>query len=102
MKVTSGFYVRSLCQDLGAAIGSLGMMTELVRTQQGDFVLGTNVLWYEELKQGEDVWGPKVRDLLEDWDRKQKRKAKSSSKEERGKGDEATQATEEARSESLR
>lgn len=75
MKVTSGFYVRSLCQDLGAAVGSLGMMTELVRTQQGDFELGSNVLSYEDLKQGEDVWGPKVQGLLEDWTQKQKQKA---------------------------
>lgn len=72
MKVTSGFYVRSLCQDLGAAVGSLGMMTELIRTQQGDFELGSNVLSYEDLKQGEDVWGPKVQGLLEDWNQKQK------------------------------
>lgn len=75
MKVTSGFYVRSLCQDLGAAVGSLGMMTELVRTQQGDFELGSNVLSYEDLKQGEGVWGPKVQGLLEDWNEKQKQKA---------------------------
>ncbi|KAK4503165.1 hypothetical protein PRZ48_006593 [Zasmidium cellare] len=75
MKVTSGFYVRSLCQDLGAAVGSLGMMTELVRTQQGAFELGSNVLSYEDLRQGEDVWGPKVKSLLEDWNGKQKQKA---------------------------
>lgn len=67
MTVTSGFYVRSLCQDLGAAVGSLGMMTDLVRTRQSNFELGTNVLWYDELKQGEDVWGPKVKKLLEEW-----------------------------------
>ncbi|KAF2165429.1 hypothetical protein M409DRAFT_55826 [Zasmidium cellare ATCC 36951] len=75
LKVTSGFYVRSLCQDLGAAVGSLGMMTELVRTQQGDFDLGSNVLSYEDLKQGEEVWAPKVKGLLEDWNEKQEQKA---------------------------
>ena len=70
MTVTSGFYVRSLCQDLGTAVGSLGMMTDLVRTRQSNFELGTNVLWYDELKQGEEVWGPKVKKLLEEWQEK--------------------------------
>ncbi|KXT10611.1 hypothetical protein AC579_7527 [Pseudocercospora musae] len=71
MTVTSGFYVRSLCHDLGAAVGSLAMMSELSRTKQSDFDLKSNVLQYEDLKQGEEVWGPKVQKLLEDWqDRK--------------------------------
>lgn len=64
MTVTSGFYVRSLCHDLGAAVGSLACMSSLVRTSQGGFQLGSNVLWYDELKQGEDVWGPKVKAML--------------------------------------
>jgi tRNA pseudouridine55 synthase len=64
MTVTSGFYVRSLCHDLGAAVDSLATMAALVRTRQGDFALGENVLEYEDLKKGEDVWGPKVRELL--------------------------------------
>lgn len=64
MTVTSGFYVRSLCHDLGAAVGSLACMSGLSRTSQGGFELGPNMLWYNELKQGEDVWGPKVKAML--------------------------------------
>ena len=67
MTVTSGFYVRSLIHDLGAAVGSLACMSSLERTRQSDFELGTNVLQYDELKAGEDVWGPKVQKLLEEW-----------------------------------
>lgn len=67
MTVTSGFYVRSLCQDLGTAVGSTGLMASLVRTRQGDFELGKNVLAYEDLAQGEEVWGPKVEAMLKNW-----------------------------------
>ncbi|MCJ1298698.1 hypothetical protein MMC08_001488 [Hypocenomyce scalaris] len=71
MTVTSGFYVRSLCHDLGKAVGSLGMMSRLVRTRQGGFELSKNVLEYEELGKGEGVWGPKVEGMLDDWERMQ-------------------------------
>lgn len=67
MTVTSGFYVRSLCHDLGKALGSLGIMAELVRTRQGDFELGKNVLAYDRLGKGEDIWGPEVAEMLEKW-----------------------------------
>ncbi|KAI4179700.1 MAG: hypothetical protein L6R41_007686 [Letrouitia leprolyta] len=67
MTVTSGFYVRSLCHDLGRAVGSLGIMSELVRTRQAGFLLGRNVLEYEDLSKGEDVWAPKVEHLLDEW-----------------------------------
>lgn len=70
MTVTSGFYVRSLCHDLGKALGSLGIMAELVRTRQGDFELGKNVMAYDQLSKGEDTWGPEVEDMLERWQRK--------------------------------
>lgn len=70
MTVTSGFYVRSLCHDLGQAVGSLGIMSELVRTRQADFELGKNVLEYEDLRKGEDIWAPKVEKMLEDWQEK--------------------------------
>lgn len=70
MTVTSGFYVRSLCHDLGKAVGSLGIMSALVRTRQGDFELGKNALDYGDLDQGEEVWGPKVKAMLEGWQRK--------------------------------
>lgn len=69
MTVTSGFYVRSFTHDLGEMMGSLACMCALVRTRQGDFELGKNVLEYENLEKGEDVWGPKVEQLLTDWQR---------------------------------
>lgn len=71
MTVTSGFYVRSLAHDLGAAVGSLGIMTSLVRTRQGDFALDRdppNVLEYHDLAKGEEVWGPKVEAMLKQWE----------------------------------
>ena len=70
MTVTSGFYVRSLCHDLGAAVDSLALMSELVRTRQGNFELGKNVLEYEDLAKGEDVWGPQVEEMLGNWAKK--------------------------------
>lgn len=67
MTVTSGFYVRSLCHDLGASLGSAGLMAELERTRQGEFTLGENVLEWSDLSKGEEVWGPKVRGWLDEW-----------------------------------
>ncbi|KAI9667535.1 MAG: hypothetical protein M1821_000351 [Bathelium mastoideum] len=67
MTVTSGFYVRSFCHDLGAAVGSLGLMSELVRTRQGVFELGKNVLEYDVFEKGEEAWVPKVENSLEAW-----------------------------------
>lgn len=71
MTVTSGFYVRSLAHDLGEAVGSLGLMSSLVRTRQGDFTLGENVLDYDDLEKGEEVWGPKVEIMLANWQGKE-------------------------------
>ena len=51
MTVTSGFYVRSLSHDLGEAVGSLACMSELLRTRQGDFELGRNVMEYGGTEQ---------------------------------------------------
>lgn len=81
MTVTSGFYVRSLIHDLGAAVGSLACMSSLVRTRQSDFELGTNVLQYDELKAGEEVWGPKVQKLLEEWIEKKDQRSQAHDKE---------------------
>ena len=67
MTVGSGFYVRSLCHDLGEAVGSLAFMSELERTQQERFVIGQNVFEYSDLEKGEIVWGPKVEAMLDDW-----------------------------------
>ena len=69
MTVTSGFYVRSLCHDLGLAVGSMALMSNLVRTRQGHFELGKNVLEYDELVKGEAVWGPQVEQMLSDWNK---------------------------------
>ncbi|KAI1765969.1 trub family pseudouridylate synthase-containing protein [Hypoxylon sp. FL1150] len=71
MTVTSGFYVRSFCHDLGVKIGSAAMMTELCRTRQGDFVLGSNnCLEFSDLAKGESVWAPQVKDMLLQWNEK--------------------------------
>lgn len=67
MTVASGFYVRSLSHDLGKKVGSLGLMSELVRTRQGNFRLGQNVLEYEDISKGEEIWAPKVQQMLEEW-----------------------------------
>lgn len=69
MTVTSGFYVRSFSHDLGKKVGSLAMMSELVRTRQGDFILGQNVLEYEDIGKGEEYWAPKIERLLSEWDK---------------------------------
>ncbi|KAH9877681.1 hypothetical protein J1614_002898 [Plenodomus biglobosus] len=75
MTVTSGFYVRSLCHDLGLACSSLALMSSLVRTRQGSYCLpGTippppttplPVLEYADLEAGPSVWEPKVQSMLE-------------------------------------
>jgi tRNA pseudouridine55 synthase len=68
MTVSSGFYVRVLCHELGEKIGSAAIMCELVRTRQGDFTLGTsNCLEYDDLAKGEAVWAPKVSNMLRRW-----------------------------------
>jgi tRNA pseudouridine55 synthase len=71
MTVSSGFYVRSLAHDLGKAVGSCGLMSSLVRSRQGEYVLEHDrILEYEDLERGEEVWGPKVRHFLEEWQTK--------------------------------
>lgn len=74
LTVSSGFYVRSLAHDLGKAVGSCALMSALVRSRQGDFELSPDrVLEYEDLERGEEVWGPKVRRFLDEWQRKKQR-----------------------------
>ncbi|KAI0470860.1 trub family pseudouridylate synthase-containing protein [Xylariaceae sp. FL0804] len=68
MTVTSGFYVRSFCHDLGSKVGSSALMAELCRSRQGDFLLGSaNCLEYSDLAKGEDAWAPQLRDMLAQW-----------------------------------
>ena len=64
MTVTSGFYVRSLCSALGASVNSCALMSSLIRTRQGEFELGKNVVEYGDFEKGEEVWGPKVEAAL--------------------------------------
>ncbi|KAH8801551.1 pseudouridine synthase, partial [Xylogone sp. PMI_703] len=66
MTVTSGFYVRSLCHDLGAALGSAALMAELTRTRQGQFELGS-CFEYKDLTGGEEIWAPKIEAMLDEW-----------------------------------
>ncbi|RPB09245.1 pseudouridine synthase, partial [Morchella conica CCBAS932] len=69
MTVGSGFYVRSLVYDLGEALGSAAHMVKLVRTHQGDFKLGENVVEWEDL-MNEDIsaWEDKVVNTLRAWE----------------------------------
>ncbi|KGO74432.1 tRNA pseudouridine synthase II, TruB [Penicillium italicum] len=78
MTVTSGFYVRSLAHDLGKAVGSCALMSELVRSRQGDYELSPDkVLEYKDLDAGEEVWGPKVEKFLTEWEEKRATKAEA-------------------------
>ncbi|KAI8952257.1 trub family pseudouridylate synthase-containing protein [Xylaria longipes] len=71
MTVTSGFYVRSFCHDLGVKVSSSAMMAELCRSRQGDFVLGSsNCLEFSDLAKGEDVWASQVKSMLDQWNSK--------------------------------
>lgn len=68
LSVSSGYYVRSFCHDLGAKLGSAGLMAELCRESQSDFTVGgLNCLEFEDLAKGEEVWGPKVANMLARW-----------------------------------
>lgn len=68
LTVTSGFYVRSFCHDLGAKLNSAAIMAELCRSRQSDFTVGgTNCLEFEDLAKGEEVWAPKVSDIIARW-----------------------------------
>jgi tRNA pseudouridine55 synthase len=71
---SSGFYVRSFAHDLGIACDSYGTMAELTRTRQSSYTIHNpapegqiTCLTYEELEAGEDVWGPKISEVLEAW-----------------------------------
>lgn len=68
LSVTSGFYVRSFCHDLGEKLESAALMAELCRTRQSDFTVGgPNCLEYDDIKQDEKVWVPKVSNMLSRW-----------------------------------
>ncbi|KAM0435265.1 hypothetical protein ACHAPT_003359 [Fusarium lateritium] len=80
LTVTSGFYIRSFCHDLGAKLDSAALMAELCRSRQSDFSIGgSNCLEFEDLAKGEEVWAPRVASMLEQWNNENKDKAPSSS-----------------------
>jgi tRNA pseudouridine55 synthase len=71
MTVTSGFYVRSLCHDLGLACSSLGLMSSLIRSRQGDYTLGQNVVEFSDIEKEPEVWEPLVQKQLEEFMQKE-------------------------------
>ncbi|KAL7270053.1 pseudouridine synthase pus4 [Rhizina undulata] len=74
MTVTSGFYVRSLIHDLGEALGSASHMVKLVRTRQGQFEIGKNVLEWTDLTSADKAaWEGQVESTLRAWSEEQKK-----------------------------
>lgn len=67
MTVTSGFYVRSLCHDLGLSCSSLALMSSLIRSRQGAYTLSHNVLEFSDLLAGPEKWEPQVAQHLQDF-----------------------------------
>ncbi|ERF73348.1 hypothetical protein EPUS_08290 [Endocarpon pusillum Z07020] len=63
---SSGFYVRSFAHDLGMACSSLALMATLFRSRQAEFDV-KSALTYQDLENGENVWGPKLQSMLENW-----------------------------------
>ncbi len=74
LTASSGFYVRSFAYDLGTACGSYGTMAALIRSKQGEFTTVdpapesfVPALTSEDLEAGEEIWGPKITKVLEEW-----------------------------------
>ena len=55
MRVTAGFYVRSLAHDLGATLGMGGLLTALRRTRSGEFGLAGAVPLAEVVQLGRET-----------------------------------------------
>lgn len=65
---SSGFYVRSFCNDLGQALDSVALMSELVRVRQSDFAVGEpNCLELSEIQAEESQWAGKMANALARW-----------------------------------
>jgi tRNA pseudouridine55 synthase len=71
---SSGFYVRSFAHDLGIACDSYATMAELTRVRQSGYTVKdpppdgqVPCLTYEDLESGEQVWGPKLSNVLDQW-----------------------------------
>jgi tRNA pseudouridine55 synthase len=69
LTVSSGFYVRSFAHDLGIACDSFALMASLNRSRQAEFD-SKSALDYNDLAHGEQLWGPKLQGLLDDWNEK--------------------------------
>lgn len=54
-----GTYIRSIARDLGEALGTGGMLTDLVRTRVGSFELG-DAMSVEELPREASGWTPEL------------------------------------------
>jgi tRNA pseudouridine55 synthase len=74
LTVSSGFYVRSFCHDLGIACSSYGVMAALLRSCQATFTVADPAPWghstaltYTDISAGESVWGPKISLQLSKW-----------------------------------
>lgn len=73
LTVSSGFYVRSFANDLGLACRSYGTMAELARTRQAEYSTNESeqhlipAINHADFERGEDVWGPQISKVLEDW-----------------------------------
>jgi tRNA U55 pseudouridine synthase TruB len=62
MTVSGGFYVRSLCYDIGLKLNSGAYMAELTRTRQGEMRLEDAVPWEDFVDGGK--WEEKVVQIL--------------------------------------
>lgn len=83
LTVTSGFYIRSFCHDLGAKLDSAALMSELCRSRQSDFTVGgMNTLEYDDLAKGEEVWAPQLEGMLKRWHEDPKTPSSSSNKQQ--------------------
>lgn len=79
MSVSSGFYVRSFCHDLGKALESAGLMATLIRARQADFDVNHNVIEVNDITEAEEeVWAPKVKEALLAWQSKAKKQGTAS------------------------
>ncbi|KAK5060056.1 hypothetical protein LTR84_009940 [Exophiala bonariae] len=74
LEVSSGFYVRSFVHDLGISCGSFATMAALSRSHQAQYTIAdpapeglTTALTMDDISAGEDVWGPKITAMLEQW-----------------------------------
>ncbi|KAF4585739.1 TruB family pseudouridylate synthase containing protein [Ophiocordyceps camponoti-floridani] len=68
LTVSSGYYVRSFCHDLGAQLDSAAFMFDLCRTKQGYFRLDEGYAFdLKDLEKGEDVWGPRMVQIITRW-----------------------------------